>query len=126
MQRVRRLKSAEEEREKTVWPKSIFVTLLATIGSALFANLFSFVIAASGPTAINVSRLAVFFLGILLLSVIIVGLAGFLRRRNREVILLKQQISEIYLSALHKSAFNPQTKSNIATNAPSHLHSITT
>ena len=114
MQQVRRLKSAEEEREKTVWPKSIFVTLLATIGSALFANLFSFLIAASGPTAINVSRLAVFFLGILLLSVIIVGLAGFLRRRNREVILLKQQISEIYLSALEKSAFNPQTKSNVA------------
>jgi len=46
--------------------------------------------------------------GIILLGMVIVAIGSFVRRKNREVILLRRRISEIYLLALRKSALNPQ------------------
>jgi hypothetical protein len=42
---------------------------------------------------------------------IIVGLAMFEKRRNRDVVRLGRTLARIYLSALRKSAFNPQLES---------------
>jgi hypothetical protein len=79
------------------------------VGLGVFANLIA---ASEEPVAPNLkARLSVFLSAILLLSMIVVGVAGLLRRRNREVILLKKRLAEIYLSAVRKSAFNPQPTS---------------
>jgi uncharacterized membrane protein HdeD (DUF308 family) len=56
-------------------------------------------------------RLSFFIGAILVLAVIIVIIATFRTRQNRSVILLKERLAEIYLSALRKSSLNPQLES---------------
>ena len=59
----------------------------------------------------TIQRLLIFTAALTLLNFIIVGFATFIGRKNREVISLKRRLSEIYSSALRKSALNPQLKS---------------
>lgn len=63
------------------------------------------------PLISSVQTLMYFAGGIFLYAFIIVGIASLMRRKNRDVILLKQRLAGIYLSALRKSALNPQLKS---------------
>ncbi len=53
-----------------------------------------------------------FTVGIFLLAIIIIGIASFIEQKNRDVILLKHRITEIYLSALRQSALNPELESS--------------
>ena len=46
--------------------------------------------------------------GIILLGVIIVAIGTFLRRKDRDVTILRRRLAEIYVLALRKSALNPQ------------------
>jgi hypothetical protein len=79
-----------------------FGLLLATYAS------FSFT---ARPLISSGQSLMYFAGGIFLYAFIIVGIASLMRRKNRDVILLKQRLAGIYLSALRKSALNPQLKS---------------
>jgi hypothetical protein len=91
--------------------------LWSFVGVALgvLANLVSATTLVSGSLGPAVIRSLSLFLGaLLLLGMIIVGIASFMRRKNREVILLKQRVAEIYLSALKKSALNPRLQSSIS------------
>jgi len=60
------------------------------------------------PDILYPRALTYFVGGIVLLAFIVVGVANYMRRRNRGAILLKRRLSEIYLTALRSSAFNPQ------------------
>ncbi len=60
------------------------------------------------PDILYPRALTYFVGGIVLLAFIVVGVASYMRRRNRGAILLKRRLSEIYLTALRSSAFNPQ------------------
>ena len=64
---------------------------------------------ANGPGGWE-KRLAFFVAFLLGLEAIIIGVAMFERRRNRDVIQLGSRLATIYLSALSKSALNPQTR----------------
>jgi hypothetical protein len=46
--------------------------------------------------------------GIILLGVIIVAIGTFLRRKDRDVTILRRRLADIYGLALRKSALNPQ------------------
>ena len=59
----------------------------------------------------SLKPLTYFIGGIVLLALIVVGIASFMRHKNRAAIVLKRRLSEIYLSALRSSAFNPQLRS---------------
>jgi hypothetical protein len=56
-------------------------------------------------------RLGGLMVGLLLFEIIIGGIGGFLRRRNRDVTILQGRLSRIYLAALKKSALNPKLES---------------
>lgn len=58
------------------------------------------------------STLAGAFVLIELIGVVFVRIADLTSRENRDVILLKEQLAEIYLSALKKSALNPKLESS--------------
>jgi uncharacterized membrane protein len=63
------------------------------------------------PGIHSLKLLSYFAGGIILLAFIVVSIASFMRRKNRGAILLKRRLSEIYLSAMRSSAFNPQLRS---------------
>jgi hypothetical protein len=63
------------------------------------------------PLISSVQGLTYFAGGIFLFAFIIIGIASLMRRKNRDALLLKQRLAGIYLSALRKSALNPQRKS---------------
>lgn len=107
---------SEEHRERT---SSRHVVLNGALWSfvgvalGLIANLVT-ATSLSGSLGSTVVRSFSIFLGALLfLGVIIVGIASFMRRKNRDVLLLQQRVAEIYLSALEKSALNPRLQSSI-------------
>jgi hypothetical protein len=77
---------------------------------AMYAS-FSFT---ARPLISSIQTLTYFAGGVFLYAFIIVGIASLMRRKNRDVILLKQRLAGIYLSALRKSALNPQLKSTIS------------
>ena len=55
-----------------------------------------------------ISALLSFVGGIVVLGIIIVAVSFVLQRKNRDVIVLRRRLSEIYLFALRESALNPQ------------------
>jgi hypothetical protein len=72
-------------------------------------------ISKSGPNAVQTGQgFAYLAFGIFMLQLTIGGVAIMIKHKNREVILLKQRLAEIYLSALKKSALNPQLDSSIS------------
>ncbi len=112
-------KSTEEERKEWRVTRHLFSASLAsgvaTIALSLLATFLSSYVLESkskGPDILSISHNVWYFSGgIVLLGIIIVGIAGLIARKNRDVILLKQNLAEIYLLALRKSALNPQIKS---------------
>jgi hypothetical protein len=85
----------------------------AGIAMGVLANLLTISMSrALGPSVIRSFQL--FFGALMVLGLIIVGIASLMRRKDREVILLKQRVAEIYLSALKKSALNPRLQSSIS------------
>ncbi|HEX7720784.1 MAG TPA: hypothetical protein VF397_01415 [Pyrinomonadaceae bacterium] len=101
-------------KKKSEWLIWRLLLPVLVVGLGAFANFIAdFIAAPEKPAAPNATaRMSLFLMAILLLSMSIVGIAAFLRRRNRDVIQLKRRLSEIYLSALRKSAFNPETTSD--------------
>lgn len=84
--------------------------LLGAIISSLFGLVFPFLTKTKATSLLGSDvtlRLLVVLASILLLGLIIAGVAGFIRRKNRDVILLKHHLAKIYLSALRRSALNP-------------------
>jgi hypothetical protein len=114
MKQKKHSKSAEEQRENSIWLVLNDVLLgFSGVALAVLTNFISHDISksssATGPDVIP--RLSLFLGGLLLLVMVIVSIASFMRRKNRGVILLKQRLAEIYLSALRNSALNPQLES---------------
>ena len=85
----------------------VVLTLLATVLSCYVSKSKS-----SGSNIVSGEQTSIYFgVGISLFVLIIVGVASFIRYMNRDVILLKRRLAGIYLSALKKSALNPQLNS---------------
>ncbi len=82
----------------------ILVTLMGT-----FLSLFVSTSESAKPDFLPVTKSLLYFVGgIILLGIVTVGVASFMRWKNRDVILLKRRLAEIYLLALRNSALNPQ------------------
>lgn len=91
------------------WRSAAWAFISIAVGLlGLFAPFIVEYGAKSKPYIPSPNALAYFVGGIVLLAIIVVGIASFMRHRNRGAILLKRRLSEIYLSALRRSAFNPQ------------------
>src|SRR5438105_9061388 len=77
----------------------LVVPVFTTVTSSLIAK----------PTSARSVVTTTYFIGaIALLAIITIGIGTFIRRKNRDVFVLKRRLTEIYLSALKKSALNPQ------------------
>lgn len=88
----------------------VFSIALAVVG--LLVSLL--LEAGSGRPEVGFSKPLTYFVGgIVVLAFVVVAVASFMRRQNRSTVLLKRRLSEIYLSALRNSAFNPQLKSRV-------------
>src|SRR5216684_5262164 len=112
MSQVQHVESTEQN---VVWKGALWSFL--GVGLGVLANVFAVYTTGSisGSSVPNViPRLSFFLGGLLLLGIVIVGIASFMQRKNREVILLKRSLSGIYLSALRKSALNPRLQSSTA------------
>jgi hypothetical protein len=92
---------------------SATLSLIGIAFSLLLAMYASFSFAAR-PFISSIQSLTYFAGGIFLFAFIIIGVAGLMRRKYRDAFLLKQRLAGIYLSALRKSALNPQRKSSIS------------
>ena len=105
---------AETSTRRHAWINSV-VALVSTFVSAIGALLSVFIIKSPRSSLTELfstgQRLSFFIGAILVLAVIIVIIATFRTRQNRSVILLKERLAEIYLSALRKSSLNPQLES---------------
>ena len=89
--------------------------LLIGFVSTLLTALLSSFISKPGPNEVQIGQgFAYLAIGVFILQLAIVGIAIMMKRRNRDVILLKQRLAEIYVSALKKSALNPQLDSSIS------------
>ncbi|HMG75398.1 MAG TPA: hypothetical protein VK582_18010 [Pyrinomonadaceae bacterium] len=112
-------KSIEEQTEGTfpvsyVWRQLSWVLASTALGflATVFGSIITDSLTISNPQHFATARrLSWFIAGLFLLAFIIVGIATFIRLKNRDVILLKKRLAEIYLSALRKSALNPLLKS---------------
>lgn len=98
---------------------TLFAVLLSSqVSEAIYPTKYSPVPNADLPLiARNLSYLAG---GIVLLGIIIVGISNFMKHKNRGTILLKQRLTEIYLSALRESALNPRLESPRLESSTSH------
>src|SRR5712691_6132777 len=104
--------SAEQKRRESrlhrLWTSSLVWGMASTLFLVLVEMSLSFLYYASKtakPENFVISYSLLYFVsGIVLLGVVIVGIASFTSRKNREVILLKQRLAEIYLLAMKKSA----------------------
>ena|SRR6266487_1770221 len=113
----------ERHSKKSTWEKSSewisLVSGFAGIFMSLLGLFLSFYVSQSKPPTpdiLSVTHSLVYVVGgIILLGLLIVAIASFMQRKDRDVIFLKQRLAEIYLSALRKSALNPKLKSS-----PSH------
>lgn len=82
------------------------------LGISLVAGVLSNYVAAeltdSGAGIRITSSFWYFVGGILVLGLLILAIAKVIRWKNRDILILRRELSEIYLTALTKSAFNPQ------------------
>ncbi len=108
---------SEQRKPRSLWADSvtgfisIAVTVLATLLSAQVSDFIYPSRAWPTPTTI-ILNLGYFVGGIVLLGLVIVGVARFMKTRDRTTILLKERLTEIYLSALKRSALNPELGSS--------------
>lgn len=98
----------DKESSHILWLGLLAVPVLAQLTTFFFAF---FIFKSPRPFLSTVQSLGYFVVGIVLLEFAIVRIASFMRRKDREVILLGQRLAEIYLSALRKSALNPKLES---------------
>ena len=116
MRKPQQIIKPDDERFNEWLAKSSFVAGLAGIVSSLLGLLVSLYVyvSPSGPSKNQVPTIATNLLyfvgGIIVLGIIIVVIGSLLRRKNRDVLLLKRRLSKIYLLALRKSALNPHLR----------------
>jgi hypothetical protein len=112
MEKQNAKKSAEKQVDR-LWVSTLATGFGGIAVSLLGSILSSYVL--TGPQNRDVFALShnlLYLVGALILfGIVIVGIAGWMRRSNRDVILLKQRLAQVYSAALEKSAFNPQLKS---------------
>ena len=93
---------------------------------SLFGIWLSFYVSQSKsprPAFASTAQTLTFFAGgIVLLAIVTIVIAGFMRRQNRDVIQLKQRLADIYSVALRKSALNPQLKSTSLNDCPPRVY----
>ena len=109
----RSIREKLEAVEQGFWMSAAlsFVSIASTVVA------FGIVLAWSGPVRVEIllsKPLAYFVSGIVLLALIVVAIASFLRRKNRGTLLLTSRLSGIYLAALRRSAFNPQLNARVS------------
>ena len=116
MKQLRHQESAEKSSENIF---SRYVDVLWSflgVGLGVLLNLIfervSVSSSGSGRPPTVISSLLIFLVGLFLLGIIIVVISIFMRRRNRDVILLKQRLAQIYLAAVRQSALNPKLQSS--------------
>ena len=106
-------KAALEKQVARLWLRTVtagFEGIVVTLFAASFAY---YVSSTSEPETVAGNHTGLFFVaGLVLLGFVIVGIAGWMRRNNRDVILLKQRLAQIYSDALENSALNPQLRSS--------------
>jgi len=93
----------------------VWNTLWSFLGIALgvLLSFFNVSVLFSQPEGRTIVQpLLVFALALFGLGTIIVIIVSFMRRRNREVISLQHRLVKVYLSALEKSALNPNPESS--------------
>ena len=116
MRKSQQIRKPSDEKLKESLARGLGISFmasgLASIVLSLLGVLLSlYVSPAESPTrkVLTVTNSLLYFVGgVILLGIVIVAIGSFVRRKNREVILLRRRISEIYLLALRKSALNPQ------------------
>ena len=97
------------------WREALMIML--TLIASFFALISSFLTKTKATQLLRSDvtlRLLIVLAGILLLGLIIASIAGLIKRKNREVILLKKHVAQIYLSALRKSSLNPSVETTIS------------
>jgi hypothetical protein len=115
--RVHTISDEELDRVSRVSWVEVLLPFLSFFLALLFGLVSSFL---TKTTATNLPgsdvtlRLLIVLASILLLGLITAGVAGFKRRKNRDVILLKRHLAKIYLSALRSSALNPSLETTIS------------
>ncbi len=93
---------------------STLLDVVSVMIIALFTTfLSSFITKSSNTDMLPIyGRLLFFIVGLFVLEVIVVSVRAFVRRENRDVIILKHRLGQIYLSAVRQSALNPRFESS--------------
>src|SRR5438445_5111155 len=111
MRKAQRAKTLDDKTfDKWAGHLSLVSGLLGILGS-LLGLLIALVNPPTASPKTNVSMingLLSFVGGIVVLGIIFVAISFVLQRKNRDVIVLRRRLSEIYLFALRESALNPQ------------------
>ena len=104
-----------ELKRRLSWAmSSTLLDVVSVMIIALFTTLLSsFITKSSDKDMIPIyGRLLFFIVGLFVLEVIVVSVRAFVRRENRDVIILKHRLGQIYLSAVRQSALNPRFESS--------------
>jgi len=104
-----------ELKRRLSWARlSTLLDVVSVMIIALFTTvLSSFITKAPNTDVIPIyGRLLFFIVGLFVLEVIVVSVRALVRRENRDVIILKHRLGQIYLSAVRQSALNPRFESS--------------
>ena len=98
-----------KENERSVW--------LSTVTTTLLGALLSLVVSAASETSVinlsHVRRSYVWFLGgIVVFQTLLIFVVWTLRKRNRQIISVKEDLIKVYLSAINRSSLNPNLESS--------------
>lgn len=111
LQTLRATKKASAQRWD--WITSLAGTVLAAL-LGLFASAVS--ISDSFPSLINsisIRRTYVWFIaGVLAFQFLLIFLLWIIKKKNRDVVRLKEHLVDVYLSALNRSSLNPNRESS--------------
>ena len=103
------------------WKEDFKWTAILALLSGLFGgvlSLFASAVSVSGSArslfdSIKVRQTYVYFIaGILVYQLILIAIIWLARKRNREIIKLQNDLTDLYLSVIDKSALNPNLKSS--------------
>jgi magnesium-transporting ATPase (P-type) len=103
------------------WKEDFKWTTILALLSAFFGgvlSLFASAVSVSGSVrslfdSIKVRQTYVYFIaGILVFQLVLITIIWLVRKRNREIITLQNDLTDLYLSVINKSALNPNLKSS--------------
>jgi predicted Co/Zn/Cd cation transporter (cation efflux family) len=106
--------STARQGESVFSSRYVFQQLALVLGltATLVSLLMLYLLFTQTGSIISAARpLSLFIAGLVILEIVVVGIASFMRHKNRHVISLARQLAEVYLSALKRSRLNPQLDS---------------